>query len=103
MAEFVTVATVDEIAPGDYIALSVDDEFILLFNIGGEFYAIADRCTHDDGPLEDGDLNGHAIHCPRHGAAFDVRTGDVLSMPATQPVETYPVRVVGDEVQIAIG
>ncbi len=103
MAEFVTVATVDEVPPGERIVVEVDDQFIALFNVGGKFYAIADVCTHDDGPLAEGKLEGYRIECPRHGGAFDIRTGAVLSWPATQPVPWYEVRVVGNDVQIALG
>ena len=103
MAEFVTVATVDEVTPGERIVVEVDDRFVALFSIGGELYAIADLCTHDDGPLADGELQGYVIACRRHGATFDVRTGEVLSWPATQPVPRYKVRVVGDAVQVALG
>jgi 3-phenylpropionate/trans-cinnamate dioxygenase ferredoxin subunit len=102
MAEFVTVATVGEVPPGERIVVELDDSFVAVFNIVGEFYAIADLCTHDDGPLAGGELHGYVIECPRHGATFDVRTGEVLSWPATQPVPRYEVRVVGDEVQIAL-
>ena len=66
-----------------------------VYNLGGELYAIEDRCSHDDGPLAEGDFDveaGVAI-CPRHGSEFDVRTGRPLSLPAYQPVETFPVVV----------
>jgi 3-phenylpropionate/trans-cinnamate dioxygenase ferredoxin subunit len=102
MAEFVTVATVGEVPPGERIVVELDDSFVAVFNIVGEFYAIADLCTHDDGPLAGGERRGYVIECPRHGATFDVRTGKVLSLPATQDVPRYEVRVVGDEVQIAL-
>lgn len=62
-------------------------------NESGEFYAVEDVCTHDDGPLGEGELDGFAIECPRHGARFDIRTGEVLQMPAVVPIRTYPVKV----------
>lgn len=102
MAEFVTVATVDEVPPGDRIVVEVGDEFIAVFNVNGEFYAIADLCTHDDGPLAEGTLDDYAIECPRHGARFDIRTGEVLRWPANRPVPRYDVRVVGNEIQVAV-
>ncbi|MGH2541671.1 MAG: Rieske 2Fe-2S domain-containing protein, partial [Ardenticatenaceae bacterium] len=69
---------------------------------GEGFFAIDDVCTHDGGPLGEGELDGAAIECPRHGARFDVRSGEALSMPAILPVRPYRVQVVGDEIQIAI-
>lgn len=102
MAEFVTVASVDDIPPGERIVVEVDDRFIAVFNVDGQFYAIADLCTHDDGPLAEGKLAGYRIECPRHSGAFDIRTGAVLSWPATRPVPRYEVRVVDGEVQVAL-
>ena len=66
-----------------------------VYNLGGELYAIEDRCSHDDGPLAEGDFDpedGYAV-CPRHGARIDIRTGKALSLPAVFPVETFPVVV----------
>ncbi|MCZ7547116.1 MAG: non-heme iron oxygenase ferredoxin subunit [Anaerolineae bacterium] len=103
MAEFVTVATVDEVPPGERIVVEVDDHFIAVFNVGGKYYAIEDVCTHDGGPLAEGTLEDYRIECPRHGGAFDIRSGKVLSWPATQPVPWYEVRVVDDEIQVALG
>lgn len=67
-----------------------------------ELYAIDDVCTHDGGPLGEGELCGYEIECPRHGAHFDVRTGEALTLPATRPVKTYRVVVEGDEVYIEV-
>jgi 3-phenylpropionate/trans-cinnamate dioxygenase ferredoxin subunit len=66
-----------------------------VYNLDGEFFAIEDRCSHDDGPLCEGDFDdetGVAI-CPRHGANFDIRSGRALTLPAYEPVDTFPVRV----------
>jgi nitrite reductase/ring-hydroxylating ferredoxin subunit len=98
--EFITVASVDEVPPGERLALGLGRDWIVLFNIEGAFYAIEDRCSHDDVPLSEGRLIGTSVSCIKHGALFDVTTGDVLSPPAVRGVKTYPVRVVGDEVQI---
>ena len=66
-----------------------------VFNVDGELYALEDRCSHDDGPLVEGDWEPEeaVVICPRHGSRFDLRTGRPLSLPAYLPVETYPVRV----------
>ena len=67
--------------------------FLGVYLIDGAYYAIEDRCSHDDGPLCEGDRDGLTVECPRHGATFDLRTGDALSLPATVGVETFPVIV----------
>ncbi|GAB4421322.1 MAG: non-heme iron oxygenase ferredoxin subunit [Anaerolineae bacterium] len=102
MTRYVTVARTAEIPPGAREVFEVDGLYIAVFNVGGKYYAIEDRCTHDDGPLAEGDLDGYEIICPRHGARFDLRDGRVLSMPAVLPVPWFPVRVEGDEIQIAL-
>jgi 3-phenylpropionate/trans-cinnamate dioxygenase ferredoxin subunit len=75
---------------------------IALFNLNGTYYAIQDVCSHDDGPVAEGDLEGNEIICPRHGARFDVRTGEVLSLPAAVDIPAYPVRVEGEEILIGM-
>ena len=102
MPEFVTVASTDEVKVGERIVVEVDDHYIAIFNVDNRYYAIEDVCTHDDGPLAEGYLEGTTIECPRHGARFDIRTGQVLSMPAVKSVPRYEVKVSGDEIQILI-
>ena len=97
---FVTVAKVGEIPPGGVKVVRLADQEIAVFNLAGGYYAIDDVCTHDGGPLAEGSIDGDAIECPRHGARFDIRTGAVLTMPATVPVPTYAVRVEGEEIQV---
>jgi 3-phenylpropionate/trans-cinnamate dioxygenase ferredoxin subunit len=99
---YVTVAKVGEIPPGGVKVTRIGDQEIAVFNLAGAYHAMDDVCTHDGGPLAEGVIEDHVIECPRHGARFDIRTGAVLSMPATQPVTTYPVRVEGDEIQVAL-
>jgi len=98
---FVTVARVGEIPSGGVKIMRLGDQEIAVFHLAGAYYAMDDICTHDGGPLAEGLIEDHVIECPRHGARFDIRTGAVLSMPATLPVTTYPVRVEGDEIQVA--
>lgn len=93
MARFVEVARVGDVPLGGRISHDFEEHTVILFNIDGEFYAIADLCTHDDGPLGEGELDGHAIICPRHGARFDVRTGRALSLPAVTAAPSYQVKV----------
>jgi len=100
MSAFVTVAKVGEIEPGTVKVVRVDDVPIGVANVDGEFYAFADVCTHDDGPVAEGELDGYQIECPRHGARFDIRTGVVKLLPAVVPIPVYPLQVVGDEIQV---
>jgi 3-phenylpropionate/trans-cinnamate dioxygenase ferredoxin component len=99
MTDFIKVAKVAEIPPGDSKLVEVDMVRIALFNVDGNFYAIEDVCTHDGGPLVEGRIiNDCQVQCPRHGARFDIRTGAALSFPAFEPTKTYAVRVEGDDV-----
>jgi len=96
------VARKNEIADGSTKRVEVDGQHVLLCNVAGEIYAIEDVCTHDGGALDQGELMGERIMCPRHGAFFDVRTGDALTLPAVVPVKTFPVRVENDEVFVEL-
>jgi len=99
---FISVCLEEELPPGERLFLEIDDKSIVLFNLAGDYYAIADICTHDDGPLGEGEVEGHQIICPRHGARFDIRTGEVLALPAIQDVPAYPVRLVDGMIEIGI-
>jgi 3-phenylpropionate/trans-cinnamate dioxygenase ferredoxin component len=97
---FVTVARVSEIPVGGRKIVRLDDREVAVFRLADGYYAMEDLCPHDGGPVAEGELLGDVIECPRHGARFDIRTGAALSLPATSPVPTYPVRVQGDEIQV---
>jgi len=101
MTRFVPVARVEDLPPGKRLHYSFEDDTVIVLNVGGDFFCIADLCTHDGGPLEDGELHGHQIECPRHGACFDVRTGKVTRLPATDPIPTYDVKVEEGVVYVA--
>ena len=94
------VARKSEIPAGTTKRVKADGQDVLLCNVDGEIYAIEDVCTHDGGALDQGELMGERIMCPRHGAFFDVRTGDALTLPAILPVQTFKVRVEGDDIYI---
>jgi len=98
MSEFINVATVDEIPPGDSKLVEIGFTGIALFNLDGEIYAIEDMCTHDGNILADGAVEGCIVTCSRHGAKFDIKTGECLSIYADVP--TYHVRVIGDDIQV---
>jgi 3-phenylpropionate/trans-cinnamate dioxygenase ferredoxin subunit len=99
--EFLTVATTDEVKPGERIVVELGRHWVAIFNVDGNYYAIEDVCTHDDGPLAEGVLEGCVIECPRRGAKFDITNGKVLAPPAVVDVPTYQVRVEDGNVQIA--
>ena len=100
--EFVNVASVDELADGERLIFEIGDLPVALFSLGGHYYAIADLCSHDDGPVAEGELEGLEIVCPRHGARFNMETGEALTLPAVVDIPVYPVRVVGDDIQIGV-
>ncbi len=102
LCEFIPIASSDEIPEGDRLYVEIDGAPIVVFNIAGTYFAIADLCSHDDGPLGEGELNGYEVSCPRHGAEFDVRTGKVLSLPAIVDIPAYPVRVENGEIEIGL-
>lgn len=102
MNDFHRVCSVSELPEGGKRVVEVGDRVIGLFRVDGQFWAIDDLCTHDGGPLAEGDLEGFTIICPRHGARFDIRTGQALSMPATRATAAHEVKVEGGEVFVKL-
>lgn len=100
MSDWIAVAAVGELVPGASRVVDVDGVTVAVFNIGGEFFAIEDVCTHDGGELASGVLEGDQIICPRHGARFCVRTGEALTAPAYEPTAKFPVRIENGVVQV---
>ena len=100
MSGWVDVDSTDQFTPGSHRVVDVDGVEVAVFNIGGEFLAIEDICTHDGGDLACGEVEGDVIVCPRHGAKFSLRTGEVLAPPAYEPVAALPVRVENNMVQV---
>jgi 3-phenylpropionate/trans-cinnamate dioxygenase ferredoxin component len=99
------VCPLEELPPGSVKIVYAGSLAIGVYNLGGEFYGLEDRCSHDDGPLCEGDFDaeeGVAI-CPRHGANIDIRTGRALTLPAVESVATFPVRVVDGMVKVDVG
>ncbi|MCK9518290.1 MAG: non-heme iron oxygenase ferredoxin subunit [Dehalococcoidia bacterium] len=91
-----------DISLGQTKNYKVDGHGLVVANCDGDYHAIEDRCTHDDGPLGEGKLWGCLIECPRHGARFDMKTGQVRALPATRPVASYPVRVVDGMLEVQL-
>ena len=97
------VGILDEIEPGTARVVDVGGQSIALCRVeDGDLYAIENRCTHDDGPLGEGELDGDRIECPRHGALFDVTTGRAVTLPAIGRVRCYAVSVDDGQVQIEV-
>ena len=99
-ADFVKVAQADEIPSGRLKLVDVHGERVAIANVDGSFFAFTDECTHDGGPLSDGDLEGDVVTCPWHFSRFNVRTGEIVDSPAEEPVQVYAVRVEGDEIYV---
>ena len=102
MENFVKVAKTTDLPEGQIMQVEVGREYIVLSNIGGQFYAIGEECAHANGPLSEGILDGEQIECPWHGSRFNLKTGEALSPPATEPVPCYPVRIEGDDILIGV-
>jgi 3-phenylpropionate/trans-cinnamate dioxygenase ferredoxin component len=100
--EYVEVAPASELPNGERLFVEIADRPLVIFNIAGQFFSIGDVCSHDDGPVGEGDINGYNITCPRHGAEFDIRTGKVMQMPAVVDIPAYPVKVVDGMIQVGI-
>ena len=96
----VRLGRADELPEGGARIVQSGTLFICVYRIDGELYAVEDRCSHDDGPLCEGDREGFDVICPRHGARFDIRTGAALTLPATEPVEVFPVTVRDGEIVV---
>lgn len=102
MPEFVKVANTDEILPGQAKLIDLGGNEIALFNVGGEFHAIDNTCTHVGGPLCEGEISGSEVICPWHGAAFDITTGRAVGPPAIEAVNHYNLRIDGGNIEIEV-
>ena len=102
MAEFEKVAKVSDIQPGEIKSFVVGSEMVAICNTGANFYAFIDECSHQTLPLSDGILEGKTITCAYHGAEFDIETGEALCLPAVDGIETYEIKVDGDDIYILL-
>ena len=102
MADFIRVAAVSDVPDPGKELVEVEGEMVALFHVGGTFYALDDVCTHDGGPLVDGELADHTIAGPRHGAKFDIRSGAALSMPAIRATRAHEVKLENGDVFVRL-
>lgn len=100
MSDFVTVAQIADVPENGLLGLVIEGEAIVLIERDGRFYALEDRCSHEEFPLSSGDVASGEITCALHGARFDLATGAPRALPAVMPVKTYEVRVEDDEIQV---
>jgi len=101
MAEYLKVATVDQLQAERGLPVEIAGKRIAVFKVGGDYFAIDDACTHVGGPLSEGTIMGQAVICPWHGAQFNLATGH-CTPPARGPVQRYPVRVNGPDIEVAV-
>ncbi len=97
---YVKVGKLSDVPEGTAKVYEVNGRAIAVCNVDGQLYGVDDVCTHDEGSLDQGDLDGFELECPRHGARFDVRTGEVKALPAVLPIDTFSVRVEGDDIEV---
>jgi 3-phenylpropionate/trans-cinnamate dioxygenase ferredoxin subunit len=100
--EFINVGSVEELAEGGRLFIDIDNQPIVILLIDGNYFAIGDVCSHDDGPVGEGVIEGYEIICPRHGARFDLRNGKVLALPAFVDIPSYPVRIIDGQIEIGL-
>lgn len=100
MTEWIAAARVGEIEDGDSKLIELDDSDVAVYNLGGDYFAIEDICTHDGGEISSGWLDGDRAVCPRHFAEFSIKTGEALKAPAYEGVHSFPVRVREDVVEV---
>jgi 3-phenylpropionate/trans-cinnamate dioxygenase ferredoxin subunit len=100
--EYVEIAPADQITDGEHLFIELGGKSIVLFKLAGKLFAIGDICSHDNGPVGDGEIEENEIICPRHGARFDIRTGKATSLPALVDIPAYPIRVEEGMIQIGV-
>ncbi|MCP4724644.1 MAG: non-heme iron oxygenase ferredoxin subunit [bacterium] len=99
---YTEIGQTSDIPSGTVKIYAYEDISIAICNVNGNFYAIENVCSHDEGPIGDGKLIGKNIECPRHGAQFDVTTGEITRMPAYGPIQTFPVKIEENKILIEI-
>lgn len=101
-ADFIRAGSLNDIKPGQLVRADIPGQQILLTNVDGEIFAIAEMCTHEDFSLFMGALDGELVSCSLHGSRFSVRTGEPQEEPACVPLKTYPVKIDGEDILVAV-
>ena len=104
MPQVIEVCPLEELGPGEMRLVEWEDVEIGVFNCGGNLYAIEDRCSHDDGPLAEGEFDPESctVECPRHGSLFDLKTGKPMTLPAYVPVDTFAVIIEDEKIKLEV-
>ncbi len=102
MPEFVRVASASEVPPGEMKIVEVNDTEVVIANVDGKLVCFSNECTHSQGPLGEGILEGEVVECPFHAGQFNVTTGEVVGPPPDEPLTTYEVQIDGDDVSVAV-
>jgi 3-phenylpropionate/trans-cinnamate dioxygenase ferredoxin subunit len=100
--EYIEIAPASELPNGERLFVEIEGKSLVIFNIAGQYFSIADICSHDDGPVGEGDLEGFNVVCPRHGGEFDVRTGKAVQLPVVEDIPAYPVQLRDGNIFIGI-
>jgi 3-phenylpropionate/trans-cinnamate dioxygenase ferredoxin component len=100
--KYIRVANEVDLPIGERLFVEIGEDTIVILNVDGSLYAVADLCTHDNGPLGDGDVEGCEIICPRHGARFNLQTGAANRLPAVKGIPIYPVRIVDGYIEVGL-
>ena len=99
---YLDICAIDDLPLGERLFIQLGEVPVVIMNVNGEIYAIEDVCTHDNGPLGEGEIEDDEIICPRHGARFNIQTGEVLTLPAVVGVRTYPIKIEGNRILIGV-
>ena len=99
---FVDVCSVSDLGAGERLEIELGKFSVILLKVGDQFHAIGNLCTHDNGPIGEGEIEGDEIICPRHGARFDINSGKATHLPAVVGIPIFPVRINGDLIQVGI-
>ena len=100
MENYKRIASVNDLNDGEAKKIEIDDKAIALFRIDGEYFATDDTCTHEKASLSEGEIDNKTVTCPHHGARFNIKTGQAMTLPAMFPVKTYQIKIDGNDIMI---
>jgi nitrite reductase/ring-hydroxylating ferredoxin subunit len=100
--QFIRICSANDVPEGSAKAFRLNGNLVAVYHSEGKFYVTEDTCSHEQEHLSEGWLDGEVIECPRHGAQFSLKTGEALSLPATEPIAVFEVKVEGEDVLVAV-